>query len=283
MKSKLLALVLGAAAFAASAAPTFSFKNVPAGWDGTFQIKLNGFESFTDGLNPGSINYGVLKITSIVTADGNGTVLWADGDNGAEITGVFNSITVTALIPNGVGGGTLLATGGLANFYINNVGSYAAAGGGAQGSTGYSDAGCAINTLCYDGISNVAGGALLLSTQYVPGISLINPAATVSGSVNGTSLPVTGHADGYLAVTGGSEQARFDTNGFLGGTADLFAQNNFCPVGAAACVSAAGGGDWQLAIDDPVRGAAKLPEPASLALVGLGLLGAGMARRRKSA
>ena len=67
MKTKLLAIALGLAACVAQAAPSFSFNNVPAGWDGAYSIKLTGFENFTAGTTIGSQNYGVLKVTSIQT------------------------------------------------------------------------------------------------------------------------------------------------------------------------------------------------------------------------
>lgn len=284
MKTKLLALALGLAACVAQAAPTFSFSNVPAGWDGRFSIKLTGFESFSNGINVGSQNYGILKVTSIQTVGFGSTTIWADGQNGAEITGVFSGITVSNFVPDGFGGGNLFATGGTADFFINPFGAYVAAGGGAQGTGGYSAIlGCSVNQNCYNGISNVAAGGLLVSTQYVPGISGVFPTVTVAGGLEATS-PLGGSARGYLAVTGGAEATRFNTNGFLGGSADLFANNTFCTVGDAACATTvAEAGNWQLAIDDPVRGTVRLPEPASLALVGLGLIGAGLARRRKSA
>lgn len=292
MKTKLLALALalGLAAVAAQAAPTFSFKNVPAGWDGAFSIKLTGFENFTDNLNVGSQNYGVLKITSIQTIGFNETTIWSDGDNGAEIMGVFSGITVSSFQPF-LGGGVLSATGGSASFYINPMGSSAAAGGFSQGVAGYAAAGggCTFNQNCYNGVSNVALGGLLLDANYVPGVDPLNPlSTTVYGNLQ-TANPLRGNAQGYLAVTGGSAQAQFDTNGFIGGTADLNANNTFCTVGTASCATfaQAGGtpasGGWQLKIDDPVVGSVKLPEPASLALVGAALVGLGMARRRKSA
>jgi hypothetical protein len=42
MKTKLLALALGLAACVAQAAPSFSFTNVPAGWDGAYSINPVG-------------------------------------------------------------------------------------------------------------------------------------------------------------------------------------------------------------------------------------------------
>jgi len=286
MKSKLAALALGLVALTTQAAPTFSFKNVPAGWNGAFSIKLTGFESFSG--NPfaaGTQNFGILKITSIQTIGYGAKTIWSDGDNGAELTGVFGGITTDA----SSGGLSLRSTGGSAAFYINAAGSYAAANGSAQGLSGYAaaGAGCTINSLCYNGISNVAGGALFLSADYVPGILGGLSPITVSGSLDGTN-PLSGVASGYLNVTGGSEQYRFDTNSLLGGAADLLAKNSFCTVDNLVCalysdVGGSGPNGWQLAIDDPVKGLARLPEPASLALVGAALMGVGIARRRKSA
>ena len=291
MKTKLLALALGLAACVAQAAPSFSFSNVPAGWDGAYSIKLTGFENFSNGLNVGSQNYGVLKVTSIQTIGFGEVTLWADGQNGGEITGVFSQIEVSIFIAAGPGG-FLYAIGGTTDLYINPMGSLAAAGGFTQGIGGYAAAGggCTANQNCYHGVSDVVGGGLLLSADYVPGADtfddpLVN---TVVGTLTAAN-PLRGSAQGYLAVTGGSSMGYFDTNGFIGGTADLNANNTFCTVGTSACATfaQAGGtaasGGWQLKIDDPVVGSVRLPEPASLALVGLGLLGAGMARRRKSA
>lgn len=272
----------------ANAAPGFA---LAGGYTGEIEIKFANYESFinlspTGAIIPGSVNFGVLQITSVENPI-LGTQLWNTGTLGAELTGVFRDITVKSVSPT-PGGVDILSTGGILDIYINPVGSFAAAGGFAQGMSGYTDAGCAVNGACYDGITNVATGALFLSLEWVPGVSLVDPLATVAGTFTGATLPATGTAQGYLSVTGGSHAAHFDNNGFDAGAADLFAQNDFCTPGQTGCVSlaAAGGspaaGGWQLRSNDPVR-TRYVPEPGSLALIGLGLSAAGFINKRRRA
>ena len=296
MKLRHLATALGAAmSFSAMAAPIFSL-TPPAGWDGTFSIKMVGYEAFTGPLAVGAENFGVLKVTSIVDGGGQNT-LWVDGQNSAEITGVFSQIRVALVVPGALGDARVLSTGGVANFFINPFGSFNATGGFAQGLSGYAQAGGAPNTNVYDGISNVAAGGSLVNANWVTGVSdafFPNPLATtitVDGTFIATSTPQSGFAAGFLSVTGGTYGAMFDTNSFIfnhSAPADLRANNTFCTPGVfcSASVADAGGlpaaGGWALRIDDPINGRVNVvPEPTSVALLGLGLLALASARRRK--
>jgi hypothetical protein len=298
MKSKLLALVVGtAASFGAMAAPSF-YLNSYAGWDGSFSIKLAGYEAFTGGLVAGSENFGVLKVTSILDGSGNHT-LWTDGQGGAEITGIFSGIKIDTVSVGPFGDARVLSTGGLSSFFINPFGSLLSTTGGlgfSQGLGGYAAGGCAVNQNCYKGISNVAGGGSMLDVKWVSGVdnnlgAPYDTKITVDGTFVSTSNPQSGFAAGYMSVTGGTYATTFDTNSFTfskpgNAPADLRANNTFCTPGAncSATVADAGGlptaGGWALRIDDPVNG--RVPEPGSIALVGLGLLAAGFARRRKA-
>lgn len=293
MKRNLFALALAATAMVgAQAAPGFSLNAYP-GWDGSYSIKLAGYESFTGALAAGTQNFGVLKVTSIVSGDGSHT-LWVDGQGGAEITGTFSGITLTNVVPNGFGGATVISTGGTASFFLNPMGSLNAAGGFSQGAvTGYTDAGCAVNTNCYDGISNVAGGISFVTAQWVPGVldAIGDTVSTVAGTFSAISTPQSGYAAGFLSVTGGTYAYHFDSNAFAFATpgnarADMRANNTFCTPGFACSATAAdaGGlparGGWALRIDDPINGS-YIPEPATLALMGLGLVAASAASRRR--
>ena len=231
-------------------------------------------------------NYGILYITDIRADDGSNLLLWSDATQGETLTGLFYDVDVQSWAPNGSGGTNVQSVGGKMDIYLDTSpsGTFDAT----QGNGGYiADAdGIAHND--YTGITDI-GSTLFLTLDFVPGVDILTD-ATIDGDFDGSTLPASGDATSYLSVTGGAYASTFDTNGFsvtytddiLGPgtsiTPDFFTQNDFVPNdGSTAPIQ----GDWGLLSEDPNRGNAAIPEPSTIMLFGLGLLGLGFVGRKK--
>ncbi len=96
----------------------------------------------------------------------------------------------------------------------------------------------------------------------------------LNGVLNGSGTDIgtgsdKGTGEGLLDVVGGLAQGNFDTNEELNG-ADMSFSSSFQPLAGTGLLS----GTWEIQGNS-------IPSPGTLALFGLGLVGLGLARRRK--
>lgn len=290
LKQLITALTLGFAALSASATPLDAMT-------GNLNIKLTGLT--TESNNAAGTNettWGVGNITQII---GTGGQNW--------FSGVSDGTYLYYMI-YGIADQNIVQDPNTGKFSIYNIG---ATGGAADGQihldiyrsttnllelTSNFNANPA-NRTGYDSYSLFAGMEKYLEVEFRADKQLIDVAggtnpladerlATLVQTATAATLPAAGEGQFFADVVGGKAATQWDTNGQFGHDLDgkFTLSTNGDRFGSGTCSDAdiASNTCFVGLINDPIR-ANKIPEPGSLALLGLGFAGLAGLRRRRAA
>lgn len=286
LKSK---LATAAAALALSFGAIGSAQAV-AIFAGPYKISLDNWDSGTTGYTrnctgyldcdaaagnkaPGSVGssnssadtMGIFSVSVIIkiNADGTETNVFTKGGANGYLTGVFGNLrdwSVTGYGPLTVAN----SEGGTWSLYQNSTDWNPSYGPNFSPTTD-------LNADLYAGITS---GSLFLSGKFVSGVIAGDTTTTYSSTYNQT---ISGTGAGYMDITGGSAELLYSTKGLKdanGVMRDMYMTTSFDTVRV--------GNGWTVNSTAQIKGNA-VPEPGTMALAGLALLGAGLAsRRRKS-
>lgn len=269
---------------------------------GDYKITFNAYDAGTVGYVPGATT---TICNTAAECDAAVVDTTRDADNlpdtspfgvGSEDTwGIFSVQTITniktgdAFFTRGVDGFLIGMFGGLVDESVDVIGSGRSAAANAYANGGWLNMYLTsqdydptigpdgrLGAMEYQGVTNQAGGILALSAEFAGTANALAPGYSYFSAFQLGSI--FGNGAGYLDVTGGEWADAFDQNSVedaLGNTRDMSLKATYQVTDTAKLAG------WTVDATGDVQG--NIPEPGSLALLGLGFAGLAGLRRRRAA